>query len=177
MLTIHRQTQSDGWYHSGTWAKAKTIMKHKISTLLAGDVPNDTDYIRVVNELPELIDNHNVHLAHFPKKTATPVEVKLAFQVRNAAKNYQWGNAHGMSKSGVRFSRYGYRGNNRETDGFDKEIDVEEEDNDDEYNSEGKIWEEEEEKQQQRQKTTQREESEPVDADSFEDEDDILSDE
>lgn len=161
---------SDGWYHSGTWAKAKAIMRHKISSLLAGELPTDTDYIRVVHELPELIDSHNAHLVRFSKNAATPVEAKLAFQVRSAAKNYQYVESHGGSKLGIKFSRYGYRRNNDKTDEVDKETELEEEEEDEEYIDEERIWEEE---QQQQQKTIEREDAELrlEDADSSEDED------
>lgn len=136
--------QSDGWYHSGTWAKAKTIMKHKISTLIDGDIPNDIDYIRVVDELPEIIDNHNAHLAYFPKTSASSMELKLAYQVRNAAKNYQYEKSLVTSKAGVRFSRYGYRRNESETDESGKEIGLEEEEEGEEEREEEEIEEEDE---------------------------------
>lgn len=90
-------------------------MKSKISIILAGGVPNDNDYMRIVNEIPEIIDNHNLHLAHFPKGTATSLEVKLAYQIRAAAKNYQWGIAPAKSTGGDILSSYGYRRHGNDT--------------------------------------------------------------
>ena len=111
-------------------------------------MPNDTNYIRVVNELPEIIDSHNAHLAHFPKKSANPLELKLAYQVRNSAKAYQWGNSHNISRAGVGFSKYGYRRNEDETDRFDKDIAVEEDDDDEDEEEADDDDEEEEEEEE-----------------------------
>lgn len=88
-------------------------MKFKIATLLAGEAPNDEDYMRVVNEIPEIIDSHNVHLAHFPRKTATAIDIKLANQIRNSAKNYQW-NAPPPT---AQLTSYGYRRNDDDGSG------------------------------------------------------------
>jgi hypothetical protein len=90
-------------------------MKSKISTILAGGIPNDNDYMRVVNEIPEIIDSHNAHLAHFPRKTATPLEVKLAYQIRATARNYQWTIAPAIPTGGDILSSYGYRRHGNES--------------------------------------------------------------
>lgn len=146
-------------------------MKFKITTLLAGEVPNDNDYMRVVNEIPEMIDSHNMHLAHFPRKTATPVEIKLAYQVRNAAKNYQWTMSQGISTAGHRLSRYGYRRNDNEAEEVDRENEAEDED--DEYESEIRVQEEDE-----QQRAMERDEHDlgSDDAESLEEDKDLLSD-
>ena len=96
-------------------------MKFKIAALLAGEVPNDNDFVRVVNEIPEIIDSHNAHLAQFPRKTATAVELKLAYQIRAAAKNYQWGMQQATYQPGERFSKYGYRRKDNESEGDGRE--------------------------------------------------------
>ncbi|KAL5115619.1 tau 95 subunit of transcription factor TFIIIC [Pleosporales sp. CAS-2024a] len=48
-----------GWYHVGTWAKVTVILKHKMNTLIAGHVPNDALYERVV-AWPELWDDKDM---------------------------------------------------------------------------------------------------------------------
>lgn len=149
-------------------------MKFKITTLLAGEVPNDSDYMRVVNEIPEIIDNHNMHLAHFPRKTATPLEVKLAYQVRNAAKNYQWTMSQGISTAGDRLSKYGYRRNDNEAEELDMENEAEDDDDEfDEFESEVRGQEEEE-----QQGAMERDEHELGldDVESLEEDKDLLGD-
>lgn len=146
-------------------------MKFKISTLIAGGIPNDDDYMRVVKEIPEIIDSHNVHLAHFPRGTATPLEVKLASQVRTAAKIYQWGISPARPETGDQWSSYGYRKRQHEIGEPGGKSEVEGDD-DGEDESEERLRQEEE-----RQAVMDEEEDElgPEDADSL-DEDNISSD-
>jgi hypothetical protein len=145
-------------------------MKSKISTLIAGGIPNDHDYMRVVKEIPEIIDSHNVHLAHFPRGTATALEVKLACQVRTAAKIYQWGISQAKPETGDQWSSYGYRRRENEIGQVGGESEVEGDDG--EYEYEERIREEEE-----RRAVMEDEENElgQEDADSL-DEDIISSD-
>ena len=72
-----------GWYHNGTWAKARVIMKAKLAKILAGDgVPNDRDYEKIV-ALPEIIDTDTRHLAILSKKQMPTIrEVHWAADVR-----------------------------------------------------------------------------------------------
>ena len=66
-------------------------MKAKITTILAGQIPNDNNYFRVIHELPEIIDEKSAHLCSFPKHSATSLEIELAAKIRTTAKKYQWG--------------------------------------------------------------------------------------
>jgi len=54
--------RSDGWYHNGTWAKARIIMKAKLTTIRHGGVPVDADYARLVH-FPDVLDASNRSLA------------------------------------------------------------------------------------------------------------------
>ena len=95
-------------------------MKAKIVSILAGQSPDDIVYKRAVFELPEIIDIHTVHLAHYPRNTATPFEVKLAGQIRTAAKKYHWNSRPAvLSADGEKIkyteSVYGYRQNGKAT--------------------------------------------------------------
>lgn len=89
-------------------------MKAKITTILTGKTPNNDDFIRVINELPEIIDDHNLHLARFPKNTASTQEIRLAAQVRTNAKKYQSCLGHGESPTQEPLSFYGYRRHDNE---------------------------------------------------------------
>ena len=80
-----QQIQTDGWYHNGTWAKVKIIMKAKLAKILAGEgVPNDMDYEKIA-ALPEIIDKDTRLLAVLSSKTATKREVQWAADVRTIA--------------------------------------------------------------------------------------------
>ena len=52
---IRFQSERDGWYHNGTWAKAKIIMKAKITAILDGVPPNDAAFVKVAEEMPEIM--------------------------------------------------------------------------------------------------------------------------
>lgn len=116
-------------------------MKSKISTILAGEVPDDNDYVRVVTKLPEIIDDHNFNQARFPRKSASAQEVKLAAQIRAAAKKYQWADwklqrNSQEQQSGRSLSQYGYyvdkTGHNSGTDDVDMDEYERSEDEDEE---------------------------------------------
>ncbi|KAK4696112.1 general transcription factor 3C polypeptide 5 (transcription factor C subunit 1), partial [Lecanoromycetidae sp. Uapishka_2] len=76
--------QSDGWYHNGTWAKAKIFMKHKISDILEGRPPKDASYTKVAREMPDVITRRDKSKATLPKE-ATSLEVSLATSIRAAS--------------------------------------------------------------------------------------------
>ncbi|KZF20187.1 hypothetical protein L228DRAFT_262871 [Xylona heveae TC161] len=74
----------DGWYHNGTWAKARTIMKNKIRILLQGEIPSNDSYSRIV-DMPDIIDASNRHQTVVGRYQGTPREVQMASEVRTMA--------------------------------------------------------------------------------------------
>lgn len=99
-------SERDGWYHNGTWAKAKIIMKAKIAAILDGLPPNDAAFTKVAEEMPNIIRTNN-RAATYLGPDATPEEMHLASVIRNAAQMYYSANQDGT------------RGN----DGYDDEPD------------------------------------------------------
>ncbi|GES58125.1 RNA polymerase III transcription factor subunit [Aspergillus terreus] len=79
-------TVSDGWFGSGTLAKLKTIMRHKILANEEGRVPDDADFVRLL-DLPDHADPENF-LAEFSldPAVATSQELMLATEVRSVIK-------------------------------------------------------------------------------------------
>ena len=46
---------SDGWFHNGTWAKAKSIMRWKIASIMTGDhTLTNVEYARVAAIMPDI---------------------------------------------------------------------------------------------------------------------------
>ena len=86
MLT-QSQSERDGWYHNGTWAKVKIIMKAKIAAILDGVPPNDTAFAKVVEKMPEIMRNNN-RAATYLSPDATPEEIHLASVIRTTAQMY-----------------------------------------------------------------------------------------
>lgn len=95
-------------------------MKAKITTILAGQIPNDNDYARAVYDLPDIIDEQNLHLCYYPRNSATIQENRLSAQIRAAAKKYQWGDWKQKeaedNPSEEPMSTYGYRRRHAEGD-------------------------------------------------------------
>ncbi|KAL4894797.1 RNA polymerase III transcription factor IIIC subunit-domain-containing protein [Aspergillus ambiguus] len=77
---------SDGWFGGGTLAKLKTIMRHKILANEEDRVPDDADFVRLL-DLPEHADPENF-LAEFSldPAVATQPELMLATEVRAVIK-------------------------------------------------------------------------------------------
>ncbi|KAI9870904.1 MAG: tau 95 subunit of transcription factor TFIIIC [Pleopsidium flavum] len=75
--------RSDGWYHNGTWAKAKTIMKAKLTKILEGETPVDMDYAKLL-QIPDIIDASTRKQAVL-KGRGTPQEVQWASDIRTTA--------------------------------------------------------------------------------------------
>ena len=104
------QTERDGWYHNGTWAKAKIIMKAKMAAILDGVTSKDAVFAKVANEMPDIMRNSNKTAAYLGPD-ATPEETHLASLIRSTAQmNYT------VNKDGTR----GH-------DGYDDEQDQDEE--------------------------------------------------
>jgi general transcription factor 3C polypeptide 5 (transcription factor C subunit 1) len=75
----------DGWYHNGTWAKARVIMRARIMQLLAGIEPKDSDWKNIV-KFPEIIMREGRDVARFDKFSgATSQEMDRAAVVRSMA--------------------------------------------------------------------------------------------
>ena len=104
------QSERDGWYHNGTWAKAKIIMKAKIAAILDGVPPNDAAHAKVAKEMPDIMRNNN-RAATYLRSDATPEEIHLASMIRTTAQMYYSANHDGT----------------RVNDGYDDEQDQEEE--------------------------------------------------
>ncbi|KAF6218984.1 hypothetical protein HO133_005528 [Letharia lupina] len=102
--------ERDGWYHNGTWAKAKIIMKAKIAAILDGVPSNDAAFAKVADEMPEIMRNNN-RAATYLSPNATPEETHLASVIRTTAQMHYSANQDGT------------RGN----DGYDDERDQDEE--------------------------------------------------
>ncbi|KAF2685418.1 hypothetical protein K458DRAFT_300865 [Lentithecium fluviatile CBS 122367] len=51
---------SQGWYHSGTWAKATVILKDKMNRIIGGEKPDNSLYDRIIT-WPELWDDQEIH--------------------------------------------------------------------------------------------------------------------
>ena len=88
------QSERDGWYHNGTWAKAKIIMKAKIAAILDGVPPNDAAFAKVVEVMPDIMRSNN-RAAAYLGSDATPEEIHLASVVRTTALMYYSANQDG----------------------------------------------------------------------------------
>ncbi|KAL2000143.1 hypothetical protein VTN02DRAFT_3492 [Thermoascus thermophilus] len=84
----------DGWYGNGTLAKAKTIMRAKIQTLLQLQEedhhhrrPDDTEFIRLL-AFPDhaAVDDHSLHAFTLDPASASPRELQLATEIRATIK-------------------------------------------------------------------------------------------
>ena len=104
------QTERDGWYHNGTWAKAKIIMKAKMAAIMDGVTPKDAVFAKVVNEMPDIMRSSN-KTATYLGPDATPEETHLASVIRSAAQMNYTANQDGT----------------RGHDGYDDEQDQDEE--------------------------------------------------
>lgn len=60
-------------------------MKNKLQMILAGTIPGDHAFLRVVNTFPDIYTSDNRHLGHLAKGEATPLEFKMTSDLRTAA--------------------------------------------------------------------------------------------
>ncbi|KAL9103084.1 MAG: hypothetical protein Q9163_001851 [Psora crenata] len=75
--------EGDGWYYNGTWAKAKAIMKWKITAILSGsEVLTDHNYLRVATALPDIIKRTGPLSSTLRVENSTVEEKMLASQIR-----------------------------------------------------------------------------------------------
>ena len=91
VTNLARQVEGDGWYHNGTWAKVRVIMKAKIVHILAGKgKPKDSDFAQIA-AMPESIDKDTKQQAIIKRGEGTAQEIEWATAVRNMAAFAGWG--------------------------------------------------------------------------------------
>lgn len=74
-----------GWYHNGTVAKGRAIMKDKMRYLFAGEVPPAEDYIPIA-AMPEIVTSNSCHLG----REAYGLHIsQMSLDMRNIAKNLE----------------------------------------------------------------------------------------
>ncbi|KAI9662781.1 MAG: tau 95 subunit of transcription factor TFIIIC [Trizodia sp. TS-e1964] len=73
----------DGWFENGLWSKVRVIMKAKILSIVAGHIPNDSDFAFIIN-LPNVIDESNRGMSLLPKGSSE-AEIALAGEYRARA--------------------------------------------------------------------------------------------
>ena len=83
--------KGDGWFHNGTIAKAKIVMKFKIHSILNGQIPNDADYLNVVKLFPDDYNEHTRESAHLARGKGTPLEFRLLGEIRTTAARHSYG--------------------------------------------------------------------------------------
>ncbi|MCJ1439035.1 tau 95 subunit of transcription factor TFIIIC [Xylographa pallens] len=77
--------KADGWFHNGTWAKARTITKLKMAQVHAGKgPPNDEAFSKMVT-LPNILSEDTKALFMFSKDQATSQEIEWIGHVRVSA--------------------------------------------------------------------------------------------
>ncbi|MCJ1473516.1 tau 95 subunit of transcription factor TFIIIC [Lambiella insularis] len=75
----------DGWYHNGTWAKARCITKLKMGKILSHQgQPNNADYWRLV-ALPDVYSQDTKHMFQSDRANTSPQEMEWVGQVRAMA--------------------------------------------------------------------------------------------
>lgn len=75
-----------GWYHNGTLAKARTIMKDKMRWLFAKEDPPLEDYSAIVG-IPDSLSRDNIEKARLSAKQHNEHVCALASEVRNIVKS------------------------------------------------------------------------------------------
>lgn len=87
--TVNIRSECDvyqwGWYHNGTVAKGRAIMKDKMRYLFAGEVPPAEDYIPIA-EMPEIVTSNSCHLSR--DKYGIHIS-QMSLDMRNIAKNLE----------------------------------------------------------------------------------------
>ncbi|MCJ1380782.1 tau 95 subunit of transcription factor TFIIIC [Xylographa soralifera] len=77
--------KADGWFHNGTWAKARTITKLKMAQIHAGKgPPNDEVFAKMV-ALPNILSEDTKALFMFSKDQATSREIEWIGHIRASA--------------------------------------------------------------------------------------------
>ncbi|KAE8361067.1 RNA polymerase III transcription factor IIIC subunit-domain-containing protein [Aspergillus caelatus] len=75
-------TVSDGWYGSGTLAKLKLIMRHKILGLIEERIPDDQDFARILR-FPDYATPENVNTAFtLDASVVSTKELTMATEIR-----------------------------------------------------------------------------------------------
>ncbi|MCJ1390218.1 tau 95 subunit of transcription factor TFIIIC [Xylographa bjoerkii] len=77
--------KGDGWFHNGTWAKARTITKLKMAQIHAGKgPPDDKDFAKIV-VLPNILSEDTKALFMLSKDQATSWDLEWIGHIRNSA--------------------------------------------------------------------------------------------
>lgn len=74
-----------GWYHNGTVAKGRAIMKDKMRYLFAGEVPPAEDYVPIA-AMPEIVTSNSCHLSR--ENYGLHIS-QMSLDMRNIAKNLE----------------------------------------------------------------------------------------
>jgi general transcription factor 3C polypeptide 5 (transcription factor C subunit 1) len=84
-LRAECDVQRDGWYHNGTLAKLRAVMKDKFRLLFAGETPKNDDYDAIL-KLPDELHQGNIQETIFPEKRYGKRLGRIALDIRNVSK-------------------------------------------------------------------------------------------
>jgi hypothetical protein len=73
-----------GWFHNGTLAKARAIMKDKMRLLFAGEVPLEEDYLPIL-ACPDELHHANIHKAVMTERQYGKRVARMSTDVRAIA--------------------------------------------------------------------------------------------
>ncbi|KAF1954110.1 hypothetical protein CC80DRAFT_493958 [Byssothecium circinans] len=79
---------AQGWYHSGTWAKATVILKDKMNRILMGEDVDESLYHRVIS-WPELWDDKEIYSRYKPEYFNKQVH-KQKIKEHTVMNNVRW---------------------------------------------------------------------------------------
>ena len=71
-------------------AKAKTIMKYKVQSILRGETPNEADFVNVLSRFPDIYDDETKGTAHLERGKATPLEFRILSDMRTTAARHAY---------------------------------------------------------------------------------------
>ena len=113
------QIQADGWYHNGTMAKAKTVMKYKIQSILRSETLNDADFVNVLSRFPDIYNDETKQKAHLERGKATPLEFRILSDMRTTAARHAY-----MKNAEKRVSELADNAADKESEGPDADTDL-----------------------------------------------------
>ena len=117
--------RSDGWYHNGTWAKARTITKAKMLALVKAQIDAEVDdTFERIAALPDIINSATKDAAMSSRKD-TQMYIDLATAVRGMASSPEgesrggssWETGvNGSGEAAIDMEDYGAGGDEDESD-------------------------------------------------------------
>ena len=118
---------SDGWFGNGALAKAKTIMRAKISALIEGRQPDEGDFRRIL-EFPDHAENEaDLVNFMFDSSSSTKRDDMLATEVRAAIKGSPvWRDKHDKEKQTELKGKKKCKGKGKEKEKEKVEMEMEE---------------------------------------------------